>query len=152
MSEQNSSIVEDIVQQWEKDAKIDTTNIQGEIVRTPILFSKYLTILASWKRKRTAVKVKLNEIRQLKTDYYNGELSLDDCKRYGWNQYQGNRPLKSALESMLSADKDVNRINTQLELIDNVLYIVEQILTSIKSRDFMLGNYIKYVMFAQGAK
>ena len=38
------------------------------------------------------------------------------------------------------------------EMIDNMIYASEQILNSIKSRDFMLGTYTKYQMFLAGSK
>ena len=147
------STIDEIVEQWEIDAKIDPTDIANEILKTPMLFAKYIRILTSWKQKRAAVKIKLNEIRQLKSQYYRGELSVEQCRQLlKCDQYQGPRLLKAELEQTLQADNDVNKIQSQLELIDNIIYVVEQILQVIKNRDFTLGNYTKYTMFLSGSK
>lgn len=149
----SDSILDQLVAQWEQDAVIDKSDISGEILRTPNLFAKYLRILASWKQKRTATQIKLNEMKQLVSRYYNGELSLNQCKeQLSRDQYQGVRPVKSVLDQMVNADPAVTRIVSQLEMIDNMIYASEQILNSIKSRDFMLGTYTKYQMFLAGSK
>lgn len=146
------SILDQIVAEWETDAAINKADISGEILRTPTLFAKYLQILSSWKQKRTAVQIKLNETKQDMTRYYNGQWSLEECKSKGVSQYQGVKPLKSELENMLNANPAVTKIVSQLEMIDNIIYVLEQILNSIKSRDFALGTYTKYQMFLSGAK
>lgn len=146
------SILDQIVAEWESDAAIDKADISGEILKTPTLFAKYLQILSSWKQKRTAVQIKLNETKQDMTRYYNGQWSLEECKARNMQQYQGVKPLKSELENMLNANPAVTKIVSQLEMIDNIIYVLEQILNSIKSRDFALGTYTKYQMFLAGSK
>ena len=153
MTETNPSILDKIVEQWENDAKIDQTNISGEILRTPNLFAKYIRLLSSWKQKRTAIQIKLNETKQLCSQYYRGELDPKMCQqKLQRNQWQGNKPLKSELEALLAADPAVTKIMSQLEMVDNIIYVLEQILNSIKSRDFALGTYTKYQMFLAGSK
>ena len=149
----SESILDQLVAQWEEDAKIDKSDIAGEILKTPNLFAKYLRILASWKQKRTVTQIKLNEMKQLVSRYYNGELSPQQCKDLlSRDQYQYTKPIKSVLDQMVAADPMVTRIGSQLEMIDNMIYASEQILNSIKSRDFMLGTYTKYQMFLAGSK
>lgn len=149
----SDSILDQLVEQWEQDAVINKADISGEILRTPNLFAKYLRILASWKQKRTATQIKLNEVKQLVSRYYNGELSPQQCKELlSREQYQGVKPVRAVLDQMVNADQAVTRIGSQLEMIDNMIYASEQILNSIKSRDFMLGTYTKYQMFLAGSK
>lgn len=149
----SDTILDKLVEQWETDAVIDKSDISGEILRTPNLFAKYLRILTSWKQKRTSTQIKLNETKQLIARYYNGELSPQQCKeQLGYEQYQGVKPVRAVLDQMVAADPAVTRIVSQLEMIDNMIYASEQILNSIKSRDFMLGTYTKYQMFLAGSK
>lgn len=144
------SEVEKIVEQWEQDAKIDPIDIKGASLSTPLLHAKYIRLLAIWKSRKTQLRVKLNEQRQLKTDYYNGRLSLDQCKALGLHQYQGNRPLKSELEALLSSDPDVNKVLIQTEAVETIVDVLEAILTQIKARDFEISNYIKMQIFEAG--
>lgn len=129
------SVIEDIVDQWEVDAIIDPTDIKGESLRTPILHAKYVRLLSSWKIKQTNLKIKLNEVRQEKTRYYNGEMSLEECKAKGIDQYQGIKPVRAVLDQMLAADSDVTKVQMQMEAVDTTVYIIESILKAISARD-----------------
>ena len=80
------SVVEEIIEQWEIDAAIDPTDIKGESIRTPILHAKYVRMLAVWKIKQTNLKIKLNEVRQEKTRYYNGDSGNKMSMNCGVNQ------------------------------------------------------------------
>lgn len=144
------SIVEDIVTEWEQDAVIDPTNVKGESLRTPILHAKYVRMLASWKIKQTNLKIKLNEVRQEKTRYYNGEMSLEECKAKGIDQYQGIKPVRAVLDQMLAADSDVTKVQMQMEAVDTTVYIIESILKAISARDFQISNYLKQQAFMAG--
>ena len=144
------SIVEDIVKQWEADAVINPLDIKGESLRTPILHSKYVSMLATWKIKQTNLKIKLNEVRQEKTRYYNGEMSLEECRAKGIDQCQGIKPVRAVLEQMLAADNDVTKVQMQMEAVDTTVYIIESILKAISARDFQISNYIKQQAFMAG--
>lgn len=145
-----NSVIENIVAEWEKDARLVVGKIAEQSLQTPQLHSKYLRILAQWKVKRTETQVRLNEIRHLKTRYYNNELSDKELQENNLTAYQYRKPLKNELEQLLSADNSVNRVQTQIELIDTVIYILEKILEQIKSRDFTISNYLKAQAYSRG--
>ena len=143
-------IINKIIEQWEVDAKIDPTKITDASLSTPILHSKYLHLLADWKRKQSQVKNNLYSVKQLKIRYYRGELSKEELDKYQWKQWQYNKPLKNELESLLQADKDVVKVQAQLEQVDTIVYVLDSIMTQIKQRDFEISNYIKIKMFERG--
>ena len=143
-------IINKILEQWEQDAKIDTTQIKQASVSTPLLHSKYLHLLADWKRKQSQVKTNLYNIKQLRTRYYRGEMTKEELDRYQWKQWQYNKPLKSELESLLQADCHVVKVQAQLEQVDTIVYVLDSIMTQIKQRDFEISNYIKIKMYERG--
>lgn len=142
--------LEAIISEWEKDAKIDTNNIQNETVNAPFLHSKYLRMLSLWKKRKYTYTQKMLEVRRKKTRYYRGEMSREELRENGWEQYQGNRLIRSELEDTLKSDGDVVAIQSKLDLIDSIIYVLESIIKMIGSRDFELSNYIKYAMFMKG--
>lgn len=142
--------LEAIILEWEKDSKIDINNIQNETVNAPFLHSKYLRMLSLWKKRKYIYTQKMLDIRRKKTRYYRGEMSRDELKENGWEQYQGNRLIRSELEETLKTDGDVIAIQSKLDLIDSIIYVLESIIKMIGSRDFELSNYIKYAMFMKG--
>lgn len=143
-------IVEQIVDQWEQDAKIDIGRISEATLNTPLLHSKYLRLLASWKQKQAQAKSNLYNVRMLKTRYYKGELSKEELDKYQWKQWQYNKPLKNELEALLQSDKDVVKVQSQLEQVDTIVYVLDCIMTQIKQRDFEISNYIKIKMYERG--
>ena len=148
----SESILDQLVEQWEQDAIIDKSNISGEILRTPNLFAKYLRILASWKQKRTALKLKYTELVEFKTRYYSGECSLEELQARGnVPQWQGVKLLKSQLQNQIELDSEVAVLQSKIEMADAIVATCEQILTSIKSRDFLLNTYTKYQVFLAGS-
>lgn len=147
---ENKDILEEIIEEWEKDSKIDVNNIQNETVSTPFLHSKYLRMLSTWKRRRHIYEKKLTELQAIKRRYYRGEMGRDELNTYGWNQYQGNRMIKTELEETLRGDSDVLSLQSKLDLIDTVLYVLESIIKTVMSRDFEISNFIKYKMFMKG--
>ena len=144
------STIDEIVNEWEKDAKIDPTDISSASLQTPRLHAKYLRILSHWKQKQATLKSNLNNIKQTKTRYYRGEMSREELKEYGWEQYQLKAPLRSEMEQVLNADADVNKVKMQLELVETIIYVLESIMKAIASRDFTISNYIKMRKFEKG--
>ena len=144
------SPLELIVEEWERDAPIDALDIANKTLSTPILHSKYLRMLASWKTKRSKLSAKLAEVRRFKTRYYNGELTREELQGANLPQYQYKRPLKVELDSMLAADPDVSKVQVQIEAVDTIIYVLERIMEQIKSRDFTISNYIKTQAYTRG--
>lgn len=145
-----SSDIDAIVAEWEADAKYDVLHMDQEALRTCHLHSKYLRMLVGYKKKKTGLKIRLNETKQLKTRYYNGEMSLEEVKALNLNQWQGNKPLKSQMEALLAADPDVNRILMQFEAVDDIIDTLESIISIIKGRDFQIKNWKDIQTFNRG--
>ena len=144
------SDIDNIVTEWETDAKYDVLHMDNEALRTCQLHSKYLRLLVGYKKKKTGLKIRLNETKQQKTRYYNGEMSLEEVKQLNLEQYQGNKPLKSQMEQLLAADPDVNRILMQFEAVDDIIEKLESIISIIKSRDFQIKNWKDIQAFNRG--
>lgn len=144
------SDIDNIVTEWETDAKYDVLHMDNEALRTCQLHSKYLRLLVGYKKKKTGLKIRLNETKQQKTRYYNGEMSLEEVKQLNLEQYQGNKPLKSQMEQLLAADPDVNRILMQFEAVDDIIETLESTISIIKSRDFQIKNWKDIQAFNRG--
>lgn len=144
--------LDEIVSEWEKDAKLDPSNIKSQSLETPHLHAKYIRILSTWKQKKTKKVIELNELKRVKTRWMNGELSLQECKERGWEQWQFNKPLRTQIPEILSGDSECNAISSQLEYIETVIYVVENIIKMINQRDFTISNYLKQVVFENGGR
>lgn len=142
--------IEEIQQMWEEDCQIDSNHLGEQATETPKLHSKYIKELINYKLKLTKLKSDYNTTRKTKFRYYRGEMSRDELKDLGWDQWQGVKPLKNEMDEFLSGDSDLNTINTRMEYLETGIYLLESILGQIKSRDWEIKSHIEWKRFLAG--
>lgn len=136
--------------EWEKDSKIDQTNLGNEAANTPKLHSKYITLLSNAKLNMRKAESDYNNLRRKKFRYYRGEMTKVELEDEGWMQWQGVKPLKSDMDEFLQCDEDLNRIQDKLEYHKTVLYFLEQVIRSLNSRTWDIKNSIEWTKFTNG--
>lgn len=140
----------DIQQAWDEDSKIDELNLGREAIRVPLLHSKYLSYLSKVKLMLRKAEADYYNTRRLKYRYYRGEMSRVELEELGWEQYQGNKPLKNEMDEFLLCDKDLIELQDKIEYFKTVLYTLEQIIRSINSRSWDIKSAIEYLKFTNG--
>lgn len=142
--------IEEIQKMWEEDCQIDDNHLGEQATQTPKLHSKYIRELINYKLKLTKLKSEYNTMRKSKFRYFRGEMSRDELKDLGWEQWQGVKPLKNEMDEFLSGDGDLNTINTRIEYLETGIYLLESILNQIKSRDWEIKSHIEWKRFLAG--
>lgn len=142
--------LEEIQNSWEKDSAIDDSYLGEASTLTPKLHAKYIRLLINIKLKHTKNKSEYNILRQTKFRYYRGELSRQELQELSWDQWQYTKPLKNEMEEFLKGDKDLNALDLRISYLETMIYLLESILTQIKSRDYQIGNGIKWKAFLAG--
>jgi hypothetical protein len=150
MANENEFDLEKIAEEWAKDAVINELDIVKEIGRVPILHAKYLQRLTTAKLKLQRFKVKYHKLRQLKFRYYRGELSKEELTTYGWEQWQGMKPLKSEMNEFLQGDVDLVQIEEKMEFVEAIISTYESILKSINQRGWDLRTMLQAKQFYSG--
>lgn len=140
----------DIQEAWNEDSKIDETNLGRESTRTPTLHSKYLTFISKSKLLLRKAQADYYNTRRLKYRYYRGELTRQELDELGWDQFQGNKPLKNEMDEFLQCDKDLIDLQDKIEYHQTVIYTLEQILRSINSRTWDIKSAIEWNKFTNG--
>lgn len=140
----------EIQESWNEDSKIDETNLGREAIRTPTLHSKYLTFISKAKLLHRKAQADYFNVRRMKYRYYRGELTRQELQDMGWEQYQGNKPLKNEMDEFLQCDKDLIDLQDKIEYHQTVIYTLEQILRSINSRTWDIKSGIEWNKFSNG--
>jgi len=143
--------IEQLQEMWGVDCQIDDDRLDKEAVRTPNLHSKYLNILIANKLKLAKVKADYNTLRQAKFRYYRGEMGKQELIEFGWEQWQGAKPLKNEMDEFLSGDPVLNKEFMKVEYLSAIITFSESILGQIKSRDFQIKGAIDWKKFISGA-
>lgn len=142
--------LDEILTEWETDNTIDENKLDHASIDTSKLHAKYLKLLIDAKLRKTKLIADHNILRKIKFRYYRGELSRDELKELGWDQWQYSKPLKTEMEEFLKGDEDIIKIQSRIEYIDTVIFALESILTQVKSRDWQIRNAITFKQFLAG--
>lgn len=140
----------EIQDMWEQDSRIDETNLGRESTRVPTLHAKYLVYLSKVKLQLRKAESDYYNTRRLKYRYYRGEMTQMELEDNGWEQWQGNKPLKNEMDEFLQCDKDLIEYEDKVEYFKTVIYTLEQILRSINSRTWDIKTAVEYLKFTNG--
>jgi hypothetical protein len=88
--------------------------------------------------------------RRKKYRYYRGEMTQAELTDEGWDQWQGNKPLKNEMDEFLTVDRNLVELQDKVEYFKTVLYQLEQIIRSLNSRTWDIKNAIEWNKFTNG--
>ena len=141
--------IEDIEKSWNRDSKIDDTQLDLEALKIPVLHSRYLNIYneeaREFHRMSELHKVLVND----KAEYYLGNMGQEDLDQRGWSPFNL-KVLKQDLQRYIESDKDI--IKEVIKIADqrNKLETLKSILTVINNRSFHIQNAINWRKFTNG--
>lgn len=139
----------DIIDLWNVDSKIDRYNLVEESLKIPLLHSKYYQIYMNEKHVLIREQENLKNYEMAKSIYYQGKMDIQDLKARGWLPFGIQLP-KTDIPKIVDADQDV--INKKILISDQLekTKFVESILQSIHQRSFNIKNAIDYERFQAG--
>jgi hypothetical protein len=140
--------LEDILKNWERDAEIDQTEPGKELIKIPLLHNKYLSVLTKHKIAVRKSNFDYLRMRKIKWEYYNGKMSQEELKQYGWEQFQFT--LKSDITTYLEADNDLIKLLEKKAYHEETVYMVESIMNELKQRTWQLRDFISWEKFIGG--
>lgn len=142
--------IEEILNLWETDSEVNPTDISGELLNIPKLHAKYLRFYSEHKKSSESTKIKYNKLKNIKTEYYLGNLDKETLDEYGWDQFDLKIGSKGNIDRYLSADEDLNAFLVKKSYHDQVVDVCKQIIDQITSRSWQLKSYIEYEKFKNG--
>jgi len=140
--------LEQILKMWESDSVIDQTEPSKELLKIPTYHSKYLGILTKHKIASKKAHFDYLRIRKIKWEYYTGKMSQEELDEYGWEQFQF--ALKSDINTYLEADKDLIKLLEKKIYHEEVISVIESIMSELKQRTWQLRSFIDYEKFIGG--
>ena len=121
-----------------------------ESTKTPELHAKYLNHLSTARLQLRKANTSLTKLKRIKSQYFRGELSREELNALGWDQYLGNKPLKSEIYEYLEADDDIIQQADKLEYIQTTVDYLDRVLRAIQSRGWDIKNSIEWTKFTNG--
>jgi hypothetical protein len=142
--------IEDIVSEWDKDCKIDETELDREATKIPKLHNKYLKIFMGERVVLFKLKAENKRIRKTLIEYYLGELDREELSEINRDQFY-KKLLKNEVETYLEADDMYIENTLKVSVQGEKVAYVEAIVKSLNNRHFQIKSAIDWVRFTQGS-
>lgn len=140
--------LEALIETWEKDSKIDETDPSRELIRIPILHSKYVREHALNSLAAKQCGMELAKMKRLKWEYYNGRLDEAELKKYNWEPFRFT--LKSDISTYIESDEDLIKVQAKKALLDQAVIACEMIIKEINARTYQMRAFIDFERFVHG--
>jgi hypothetical protein len=137
-------IIDEILEMWIVDSKIDDVELDTESLKIPSLHAKYLKILYQQKLKLKSLIIKKKTLNRVLSEYYKGDLNHpEDLKELGREPWQ-RTVLKQDLPSYVDSDDDMIKLLTKISYQEEVVSLLEDIIKNINNRGFQIKNSIEW--------
>lgn len=140
--------LEDIIDMWAEDCKIDQTNIINENVKIPQLHSKYYTIYMQERIKLKKFTADFKKMKLEKYEFYQNPTK--DKVKLGWVVPAQGRLLKQDLSTYLDGDEQLLQLELKLGIQHEKVDFLKSIIDNIHSRSFLIKNIIEEKKFLNG--
>lgn len=141
--------IEDIVSEWDKDCRIDETELGDESTKIPVIHNKYLKIYVGENAQLRRMMAQRNRRKRVLTEYYLGELDRDELEDLGRDQFY-KKILKNEVEMYIESDDMWIDINLKVALQQEKVNYLDSIIRSINNRGFQIKNAIDWLRFTNG--
>lgn len=148
--ERKLETLEQIMDMWDRDSKVDTTEPAQEIMKVPNLHSKYARILSGHSMKIRQINFDIAKMKKIKWEYYNGRLAADDLKKYGLEPFQF--VLKADISYYLESDNDILNLNMRKSRHEEAFKFTESVMKELGNRTWQLKEFMAWEKFIAGQK
>ena len=136
--------IEDVIEMWQQDAKIDDIELDRESLNVPVLHGKYLKIYYEQKLKLKRYKIQYKTLNKRLSEYYRGELNnpedLEHIGREPWEK----TVLKADIPQYIEGDDEMINLVTRMVYQEQMVSLLEDIMRSINNRGFQIKNAIEW--------
>lgn len=147
MSEQKS-ITEQLLDMWEQDSVIPSTEPDKALLAVPKLHAKYLRYLSNYRLKSQALTQELALLRKWKNDWMSGRMTKEELEQRNLTQFPF--VLKTEIKDHVDSDADVSALIRKKAVADEMVAISEAIIKELNARTWQLRSYIEFTKFIGG--
>lgn len=141
--------ISEVFDEWDKDSKIDWSNLGHESVRIPELHNKYYKVFLKESLRFKKMESDLKTLRFEKWEFYiQGPTKETQSK--GWIFPSIGKILKNEVEMYINVDKEVVEATLQLAQQQEKVDLLESIIKNISNRTFYIKNAIDFLRFTNG--
>lgn len=148
MSKFETPTLDQLFEQWERDSKIDITEPGKEMIRIPLLHSKYNKYLSLHNIAKKRKESELAKTKRIKWMYYNGKLSQQELTELGLEPFAFT--LKSDLSVYMDSDADVQKWKDSIAIHEECANFCVYVMKELNNRTWQMKEYMAWERFIQG--
>jgi hypothetical protein len=142
--------LDELMNEWIKDSKIDDTELGKESTKIGSLHSKYTTILSHHNLLVKKYNYDYLKLKKIKWEYYSGDLNNpDDLKKYGFEPLP-KKILRQDVSIYMDSDDQLINLLLKKNIHEEIVEFCQVVLKEIGSRTYQLGNAIKWETLIAG--
>lgn len=141
--------IDDIYDEWEKDAHIDRTELGEESLKIPKLHHKYFKIYTHERLVLRKYEAELKQLKLLKHEFYTLG-PTEETHEKGWVLPPQGRILKSEVANYVDADKDIVNLTLKVGIQQEKIELLQSIVKSLTNRGFNIKAAIDWEKFKVG--
>ena len=132
--------LEQILQTWEKDSKIDNTSLDESSRQSPVLHAKYLPLLAEAKIALRRAHAEQKVLLKQKWLYYNGKMDHETLQELGWevDPFNGLKVLKGELDYYYDSDPEIQTSEEKIQYFKTVIDTLTDIINNINFKQIFI--------------
>lgn len=141
--------LDNILEIWEEDSKINSSELGFESLNIPSLHHKYYKIFVN---ERLLLRKYENELKTLKMEKYEfyTQGPSKETQEKGWNFPAIGKILKNEVSTYLESDKDIINMCLKISIQNEKIDLLGDILKTVSNRTFQIKNAIDFERFKNG--
>lgn len=141
-----------ILDMWSEDCKIDEMRLDRSSRETPILHAKYLRLLSEAKLMLKKAERDQKILLKDKWLYYNGKMDEDTIRSKGWafDPFDGMKVMKGEMDYYYDSDPEIQKSEEKIEYWKTVISTLSDIMENLKWRHQNVSNIIRWKQFEAG--
>tara|TARA_R110000772_G_scaffold99174_1_gene198733 strand:- start:14712 stop:15170 length:459 start_codon:yes stop_codon:yes gene_type:complete len=142
--------IEQLTEMWSKDSIMDETEPGRELMKIPILHSKYLTIMSYHNMIVRKLMGDYNKKRLLLTQYWCGDLNNDEDLATIGREPVMKKILRQDIPMYLDSDQELIDILLRKIYNEEIVAYCTSVLRELNSRTYQLRAFVDWEKFTGG--
>lgn len=142
--------IDDLMEEWSKDSKIDETEPGRELAKISSLHAKYLRIMTHHNLLAKKIMSDYNKMKKIRWEYYSGDLNNpEDLEVLGLEPWV-KKTLRQDIPMYIDSDSLLNSILIKKTVHQEVVDFCGSVLKELNNRTWQLKSFIDWEKFTSG--
>ena len=141
--------LEEIFGEWEKDSKVDRTELGDVALNIPKLHHKYFKLFSHERLLLRKLEQDMKKLKKLKWEYYTGVLDQESLEEMKWEPFL-QKILKQDVPTYIDSDSDIITLNLRIAVQQEKIDALDSIIKSVMNLGFQVKSAIDWEKFKTG--